>query len=150
MKKRININNNKNKRLTGNHIYMNKLSMGWIFDSYSKFWIFEYSTFIQFNSKFKTICSYVNEYRSNIFLHVLHRKIGPWRSFTFWLNFEKTTTAKLLLTYLICIRICMHTPGYKIKSLTLLKRTNFTKQNKLAKNSPARGPGKISRHLSVF
>ena len=30
---------------------------------------------------------------------------------------KNTTTAKLLLTYLICMRI--HTPGYKIKSLTL-------------------------------
>ena len=44
-----------------------------------------------------------------------------------------------LLTYIICIHI--HTLGYKIKSLTLLKRINFTKQTrvKLAGNAvPAR------------
>ena len=55
------------------------------------------------------------------------------------LAYEKSTTTKLLLTYLICIHI--HTQGYKIKSLTLLKWINFTKQTrvKLAGNAvPAR------------
>ena len=53
------------------------------------------------------------------------------------LTIKKTTTAKLLLTYLICIRI--HTPGYKIKSQTLLKQINFIKQIciKLTVSSPS-------------
>ena len=54
--------------------------------------VFEISNFRMFsrytirNSKIR---SYINEYRSNIFLHVLRRKIGPGRSLTFWLNYEK-------------------------------------------------------------
>ena len=53
---------------------------------------------------------------------------------------KKTTIAKLLLTYLICMHI--HTLGYKIKSVTLLKQINFTKQTRIklagnAVSSPA-------------
>ena len=96
------------------------IRMGRIFDSYYKFRIFERFLAIRFDSKIR---SYMSEYCSNIFLHVLHLKISPWRSFIFWLNYEKTTT-NLLLRYLICI----HTLSYKIKSLTLLKGINFTKQ----------------------
>ena len=49
------------------------------------------------------------------------------------LTMKKTTTAKLLLTYLICTLYIMYTHplGYKIKSLTLLKRINFTKQTRV-------------------
>ena len=45
------------------------------------------------------------------------------------LTMKKTTTTKLRLTYLI--RIHIHTLDYKIKSLTLLKQINFTKQTRI-------------------
>ena len=49
---------------------------------------------------------------------------------------KKTTTAKLLLTYLI--RMHIHTLYYKIKSLTLLKQINFTKQTHIKLTGNAR------------
>ena len=45
------------------------------------------------------------------------------------LTMKKTTTAKLLLIYFIRIHIL--TLDYKIKSLTLLKQINFTKQTRI-------------------
>ena len=45
--------------------------------------VFEYSNvFPLFDSmRYSKIRSYINEYRSNIFRHVLCRKVGAWRSF---------------------------------------------------------------------
>ena len=82
---------------------------------------FEYSNvFPLFDSKIR---SYIYEYRSNIFLHVLRRKIRPGRYLTLWLYYEKD----------------YNTLGCKVKPLNLLKQINFTKQThiKLAVSSPS-------------
>ena len=54
--------------------------MGRIFNSYSKFQIFEHFPVIKFVIRKFTA---INEYCSNIFLRVLRRKINPGRSLTF-------------------------------------------------------------------
>ena len=127
------------------HVNAHPLRMGRIFDSYSN--IRTFCRYLITNSK---ICSCLNENHSNIFLHILRLKIGPWLSFTFRLNYEKLQLPNNS-SHILLLCICIHTLGYKIKSLTLLKRTNFTKQNKLAKNSPTtRSRQDISTPFSIL
>ena len=79
---------------------------------------------------YSIICSYINEYRSNIFIHVRHHQIGIRRSYQ--VNYKNDN--KQPPNYFSHI---VYTLGYKIKSLTLLKQINFTKQTctKLAGNA---------------
>ena len=61
------------------------------------------------------------------------RKIGPRRLLLSDLTMKKTTTVKLLLIYLICIHIL----GYKIKSLSLLRRNLHKIRREHAVSSPS-------------
>ena len=77
--------------------WRSKKRIGRIFDSYSKFRIFERFPAIRFDSKFAAI----NEYRSNVFFHVLRRKIGSGRDFAF----PDTNFVKALLAMLSALRL---------------------------------------------
>ena len=108
------------------------LRKGRIFDSYSTFRIFERFPAIRFNSKIRSYTRISPDIVSSCSPSQNQSRAIFYYSDS---TITETTTAKLLVTYLICIR--MHTLGYKIKSLTLLKRINFTKQTrvKLAGNA---------------
>ena len=74
------------------------------------FEILNIQTFSCYSIKYSKICSYINEYGSNIFLHVLHRKFGPGWSLTFWLNYEKDYDRQTThhLSYIVYIILHIH------------------------------------------
>ena len=82
------------------------------------------------------ICSYINEYCSNIFMSSAAKSVLG-NLLLSDVTIKTTTYNRQTTPYISYIYTVLHTLGYKIKSLTLLKQINLTKQTraKLASNS---------------